>query len=106
MKIEIEEIDYREIMDKLGGIKSAALMAKMGTEREQAIYFNDTIRWAGEITVRLNNGIMVPRTTAEIELQKENKELRELVKEATEIMIEQQSKLQEILSEGQNERSF
>jgi len=98
MKIEIEEIDYREIMDKLGGIKSAALMAKMGTEREQAIYFNDIIRWAGEITVRLNNGVIMPTP-----IEAENKKLRELVAEGAKIITILQKEIQCLESEGQHD---
>ena len=59
-KIEIELNDFREINDKIGGIKSAALSAKMATEQERIICLNDIIRWAQEIIVRLDNGAVVP----------------------------------------------
>lgn len=58
--IELNENDFREINDKIGGIRSAALLAKMSADNERANYLNDIIRWAQDITLFLNNGVVVP----------------------------------------------
>ena len=58
--IALNENDFREINDKIGGIKSAALLAKMSADNERVDHLNDIIGWAQEITVRLNSGVVVP----------------------------------------------
>ncbi len=75
-KIEIELNDFREINDKIGGIKSAALLAKMSADNERVDHLNDIISWAQEITFGLNNGAVMPEGNNEsaaiiVVLQKE-----------------------------------
>ena len=72
MIIEIEENAFREINDKLGGIKSAAIQARMTTEEEMIEYLKNIVIWANEITVWLNNGVLVP---GKQEVEKERRRL-------------------------------
>ena len=59
MIIEIDGNAFREINDKLGEIKSAAIQARMTTEEEMAENLKTIVDRANEITVWLNNGILV-----------------------------------------------
>ena len=92
-KIEIELTDFREINDKIGGIKSAALLAKTATERERISCINHIIRWAQEITFRLNNGTVIPpRNTGD-----------ELLNESAAIIVVLQNEIKRLEEEGQND---
>ena len=87
-KIEIELNDFREINDKIGGIKSAALLAKTATERERISCINHIIRWAQEITFRLNNGTVIPPRNMD---------------ESAAIIVILQNEIKRLEGEGQNE---
>ena len=56
MIVEIDGNDFREIEDKIGGIRAAAIQAKMATDQEKNDHINNIIAWANEITLFLNNG--------------------------------------------------
>lgn len=58
MIIEIDGNAFREINDKLGEIKSAAIQARMTTEEEMIENLGNIVFWANEITVWLNNGVL------------------------------------------------
>ena len=93
MKIEIEENDFKEINDKIGGIRAAALLAKMATDQERAIYLNDIIEWAQTIIIHLNNGMVIPpRNIGD-----------ELLNESAAIIVILQKEIQRLESEGQND---
>jgi hypothetical protein len=101
MKIEIDETDFKGINDKLGKIRSAAVMARMTTEEEMIEHLKNIVTWAQEITVRLNNGIL----TQDPSVEKENKELLILVAEGAKIITNLQTEIQRLESEGQNENN-
>ena len=86
--IEIELNDFREINDKIGGIKSAALLAKMATEQERVAYLTDIIEWAQDITFRLNNGTVIPPRNMD---------------ESAAIIVVLQNEIKRLEGEGQNE---
>ena len=58
MIIEIDGNAFREINDKLGEIKSAAIQARMTTEEEMAENLKNIVIWTNEITVCFNNGVL------------------------------------------------
>ncbi len=70
MTIEIDEKDFREIQDKIGEIRGAAIVSKM-IDQENCVHRLDLITsWANEITALLNGSIVAmtpPETTKFIE---------------------------------------
>ena len=60
MTIEIDEKDFREIQDKIGEIRGAAIVSKM-IDQENCVHRLDLITsWANEITALLHKGNLTP----------------------------------------------
>ena len=55
MKIEIDGNDFKGINDKLGKIRSAAVMARMTTEEEMIAHLQNIVTWTNEILIHLLN---------------------------------------------------
>ena len=59
LKIEYDSEDVRKVEDALVEIKSLAMKARMGTERECRLYLKDIIFQANSITNLMLNGVIM-----------------------------------------------